>query len=224
MIVAIDGPAGAGKTTAARNLARRLGYLYLDTGATFRAVAWKALQKGVSLDDPQALERIAKQAEIGFSGDADQRVILDGEDVTTAIRAQEVTDASSQIAVYPEVRRPLMELWRAIGKDGGVVLEGRDIGTVVFPDAELKFFLVADPSTRAARRYRERAGEPGVTPEQVGRELARRDEVDRARRHAPMVKAPDAIRVDTSGLSPAETLDWLEREARARMGAGQDPL
>jgi cytidylate kinase len=89
MIVAIDGPAGAGKTTAARNLARRLGYLYLDTGATFRAVAWKALQKGVSLDDPQALERIAKQAEIGFSGDADQRVILDGEDVTTAIRAQE---------------------------------------------------------------------------------------------------------------------------------------
>jgi len=149
LIIAIDGPAGAGKTTAARGLAQRLGYLYLDTGATFRAVALKALRQGVDLDDPASLHQLALKSEIRFGGDQNERIYLDGEDVTEAIRTAEVAEAASRVAIYPEVRKPLMELWRRIGHQGGVVLDGRDIGTVVFPDAELKFFLIAEASVRA---------------------------------------------------------------------------
>ncbi len=217
LIIAIDGPAGAGKTTTARGLAARLGYFYLDTGATFRAVALKALRSGVDLGEPAALHDVAVQSEIRFGGHHNETIFLDGEDVSAAIRTAEVTAAASRIAVYPEVREPLMELWRRIGKDGGVVLEGRDIGTVVFPDAELKIFLIAEPSVRAERRYREQADLPGVTPEVVGEQLRRRDAVDRARQHAPLVKAPDAIEVDTSRLGAQETLSRLEREARERI-------
>ncbi len=217
LIIAIDGPAGAGKTTTARGLAARLGYLYLDTGATFRAVALKALRSGVDLEEPAALHDLAVQSEIRFGGDHNETIFLDGEDVNAAIRTAEVTAAASRIAVYPEVREPLMELWRRIGKDGGVVLEGRDIGTVVFPDAELKIFLIAEHSVRAERRYREQAGLPGVTPEVVGEQLRRRDAIDRARRHAPLARAPDAIEVDTSRLGAQETLSRLEREARERI-------
>ena len=226
LIIAIDGPAGAGKTTAARGLAARLGYFYLDTGATFRAVALKALRSGVDLEEPAALHDLAVRSDIRFGGDHNERIFLDGEDVSEAIRTAEVTAAASRIAVYPEVRQPLMDLWRRLGKDGGVVLEGRDIGTVVFPDAELKIFLVADPSVRAERRYREQAGVPGVTPEGVGEQLRRRDAIDRARHHAPLARAPDAIEVDTSRLGAEETLETLERKARERIsgraGSGLD--
>lgn len=217
LIIAIDGPAGAGKTTTARGLAARLGYLYLDTGATFRAVALKALRSGLDLGEPAALRDLAVQSEIRFGGDHNEKIFLDGEDVSAAIRTAEVTAAASRIAVYPEVREPLMELWRHIGQDGGVVLEGRDIGTVVFPDAELKIFLIAEPSVRAERRYREQAGLPGVTPEVVGEQLRRRDATDRARQYAPLLRAPDAIEVDTSRLGAQETLLRLEREARERI-------
>jgi len=217
LIITIDGPAGAGKTTAARGLAQRLGYFYLDTGATFRAVAWKARELGVSLEDAQSLGKIARESEIRFGGDHDQKIFLDREDVSAAIRTSDVTEGASRIAVFPEVRGPLMELWRRLGRDGGVVLEGRDTGTVVFPDAEVKFFLVAEESVRAGRRYRESAHEPGVTEERVIEELRERDRVDRARQHAPLVMAPDAIEVDTTGLGPAETLNRLEHEARARI-------
>jgi cytidylate kinase len=170
------------------------------------------------LEDARSLGEIARESEIRFGGDHKEKIFLDGKDVTVAIRTADVTEAASRIAIYPEVRGPLMEFWKRIGRGGGVVLEGRDTGTVVFPEAELKFFLVAQASVRAGRRYRERAGEPGVTEERVGEELRRRDEVDRARQHAPLVRAPDAIEVDTSGLTPHETLERLEREARARMG------
>ncbi len=217
LIITIDGPAGAGKTTAARGLAQRLGYFYLDTGATFRAVAWKARELGVSLEDAQSLGKIARESEIRFGGDHDEKIFLDGEDVSAAIRTSDVTEGASRIAVFPEVRDPLMELWRRLGRDGGVVLEGRDTGTVVFPDAEVKFFLVAEESVRAGRRYRESAHEPGVTEERVIEELRERDRVDRARQHAPLVMAPDAIEVDTTGLGPEETLNRLEHEARARI-------
>ena len=217
LIITIDGPAGAGKSTAARGLAERLGYFYLDTGATFRAVAFRARELGVSLEDASSLGKIARESEIRFAGDHNERILLDGEDVSEPIRTADVTEAASRIAVFPEVRRPLMELWRKLGQDGGVVLEGRDTGTVVFPEAGLKFFLVAEESVRAGRRYRERADEPGVTEKRVGEELRERDRVDQARRHAPLVKATDAIQVDTTGLDPEETLDRLEVEARARM-------
>ena len=217
LIITIDGPAGAGKTTAARGLAQRLGYFYLDTGATFRAVAWKARELGVSLEDAQSLGKIARESEIRFGGEHDEKIFLDGEDVSAAIRTSDVTEAASRIAVFPEVRGPLMELWRRLGRDGGVVLEGRDTGTVVFPDAEVKFFLVAKESVRAGRRYRERAHEPGVTEERVIEELRERDRVDQARQHAPLVRAPDAIEVDTTGLGPEESLTRLEHEARARI-------
>ena len=220
LIIAIDGPAGAGKTTAARGLAARLGYFYLDTGATFRAVALKALRSGVDLEDPAALHDLATRSEIRFGGDQNEKVLLDGEDVSAAIRTGAVTAAASRIAVYPEVRQPLMELWRRLGKDGGVVLDGRDIGTVVFPDAELKVFLVAEPAIRAERRYREQADEPGeqdLTPGAVLEQLRERDAIDRARRHAPLMKSADAIEIDTSRLGPEETVQRLEREARERI-------
>lgn len=220
LIIAIDGPAGAGKTTAARGLAQRLGYLYLDTGATFRAVAFQALRRGVDLDDPASLHQLALKSEIRFGGDQNERIYLDGEDVTEAIRTAKVAEAASRVAIYPEVRKPLMELWRRIGHEGGVVLDGRDIGTVVFPDAELKFFLIAEASVRAERRYLERANEPGITPEGVGEQLRRRDAIDSARPYAPLVRAPDAIELDTSRLRPEETLHRLEREARARISRG----
>ncbi len=217
LIITIDGPAGAGKTTAARGLAERLGYIYLDTGATFRAVALKARELGVSLEDAQSLGKIARDSQIRFGGDHNERIFLDGEDVSEEIRTTDVTEGASRVAVFPEVRGPLMELWRRLGRDGGVVLEGRDTGTVVFPDAGVKFFLVAEESVRAGRRYRERADEPGVTEKRVGEELRERDRADQARQHAPLMRASDAIEVDTTGLGLEETLNRLELLARARI-------
>lgn len=216
-IIAIDGPAGAGKSTAARQLARRLGLMYLDTGATFRAVAWKAIQTKVSLDDGPRLAELAETMELRFAGEHSQELFLDGENVTKIIRTQEVTAASSRIAVHPELRSVLVRLWRELGRDGGVVLEGRDIGTSVFPDAELKFFLDARPDVRAQRRYEERSAESGWTLESVTADLSRRDDVDRTREHAPLRRAEDAILVDTSELTPTDTLDRLEAEARRRL-------
>ncbi len=213
LIVAIDGPAGAGKTTATRNLARRLGYTYLDTGATLRAVALKALRSGADLDG-DAMVRLAREASIEFVGDEGERVWLDGEDVTAEIRTQEISTAASHISTHPEVRRALMGLWRTIGENGGVVMEGRDIGTVVFPDADLKFFLVARQEIRAERRYLEQQDRPRKSLGKVAEELARRDRADRTRQVAPLVRAADAIEVDTSLLTPEQTVDIMERQVR----------
>jgi cytidylate kinase len=223
-IIAIDGPAGAGKTTAARNLARRMGYDYLDTGATFRAVALKVIEQGIDLDDPrthgegsEAVADITRQCEIRFGGTSSERVYLDGEDITEAIRREDVSRVASRIAAAPEVRRILMRLWREIGKDGGIVIEGRDIGTVVFPEAEVKFFLIAREEIRAQRRSHELGGGRRIDAQRVALEMARRDEADRSRRHAPLARARDAVEVDTSELSREETADLLERETRARL-------
>lgn len=222
LIVAIDGPAGAGKTTAARNLARRLNYTYLDTGATFRALALKALKLGVPLE-ADAIVKLGRETSLELAGERGERVLLDGEDVTAEIRTQEISIAASHISTHPEVRRALMDLWRSIGENGGVVMEGRDIGTVVFPTADLKFFVVAKLEIRAARRYLEQQDRPRKSRQQVAGELARRDQLDRTRRHAPLVQAPDAIEVDTSLLTPEQTADFMERQARL-VSADNPPL
>jgi CMP/dCMP kinase len=216
-IIAIDGPAGAGKTTAARNLADRLGLVYLDTGATFRAVALKALRTGAALDDEAALVTLARASDIAFDGERFERILLDGEDVSRRIREQEVAIASSRIAVHPLLRALLVKLWRRIGARGGVVLEGRDIGTEVFPDADLKFFLDAQKDERAKRRYQERAEGEGPSLESVRLELAERDDTDRNRAHSPLRRAEDAILIDTTRLSPDATLEILLTEARKRL-------
>ncbi len=215
-IIAIDGPSGAGKTTAARNLARRLDYTYLDTGATFRAIAVKAIRSQIDIEEPAAVVELARGSELHFGGEEHERVFIDGEDVTAAIRTVEIAKMASKISAYPELRTVLTELWRQFGKDGAMVLEGRDIGTVVFPDADVKFYLSARPEIRAERRYRENpAG--GQSLEQVASEMARRDEADSTRQHAPLSRAPDAIEVDTSDLDIDGTTDELERLVRARM-------
>jgi CMP/dCMP kinase len=216
-IIAIDGPAGAGKTTAARNLADKLGLVYLDTGATFRAVALKALRTGVALDDEAALVVLARGSDIAFDGERFERILLDGEDVSRRIREQEVAIASSRIAVHPLLRSLLVKLWRRIGARGGVVLEGRDIGTEVFPNADLKFFLDAQKDERAKRRYQERAEGKGPSLESVQRELAERDGTDRNRAHSPLRRAEDAILIDTTHLSPEATLEILLTEAKKRL-------
>ncbi len=218
-IIAIDGPAGAGKTTAARNLAEHLDLVYLDTGATFRAIALKALREGVDLSDEAALTTLAENSDIRFASDRLERILLDGEDVSDAIRERAVANASSAVAVHPTLRAVLVELWRKIGENGGVVLEGRDIGTVVFPDAEIKFFLDARPEERAKRRFTEQSGKEDVTIERVTQDLEVRDKADRTRQHAPLRRAQDAIEVDTTHLTAAQTLNRLLEEAQKRLNS-----
>src|SRR5580698_990279 len=195
IIIAIDGPAGAGKSTIARSLAGRLGFTYIDTGAMYRAVALWALRASIDLDDMHRLEQLAKAADIAFDGD---RVILNGEDVTAAIREPGVSDAASKVSIVPGGRRAMREQQQKIGVSQSVVMEGRDIGTVVFPDAQVKIFLDADPETRAERRARETGDEVS----RVAQEIAERDQRDRSRTEAPLTQAPDAEYIDSSKLPP----------------------
>jgi cytidylate kinase len=209
IVIAIDGPAGAGKSTIARSLARRLGFIYIDTGAMYRAVALWALRAGIDLDDMHRLEQLALAADIQFDGD---RVMLNGEDVTAAIREPEVSDAASKVSIVPGVRRAMREQQRVIGASKSVVMEGRDIGTVVFPEAQVKIFLDADQETRAERRARE----TGAEVDRVAREIAERDQRDRSRTEAPLTQAPDAEYVDSSRLSAEEVEEAILRIIRRR--------
>ena len=209
IVIAIDGPAGAGKSTIARSLARRLGFTYMDTGAMYRAVALWALRAGIDLDDMHRLEQLALAADIQFDGD---RVALNGEDVTAAIREPEVSDAASKASIVPGVRRAMREQQRVIGASKSVVMEGRDIGTVVFPEAQVKIFLDADQETRAERRARE----TGAEVDRVAREIAERDQRDRSRTEAPLTQAPDAEYVDSSRLSAEEVEEAILRIIRRR--------
>ena len=197
MVIAIDGPAGAGKSTVARAVARALGIAYLDSGAMYRCAALAALRSGASLDDGEALGRLVRGLRIAV---ADGRVSLQGEDVTEAIRAPDVSAAASRVSVHPEVREALVERQRALIAAGDYVAEGRDIGTVVSPDATLKVFLTASDAERARRR----AAETGESLADVQAAQSLRDARDRGREHGALRPADDAVEIDTTGLSPDE--------------------
>jgi len=206
LIIAIDGPVGSGKSTLARRVADMLGYIYIDTGAMYRAVALKALRQGISLDAAEALEALASATRIDLRAqDGGQRVFLDGVDVTSSIRTPEVAQAASKVAVIPGVRHVLVAEQRRAGKQGGVVMEGRDIGSVVFPDAQLKIFLTASPETRAERRWREHQQKGDqIDLARTLEEIRERDRRDQERESSPLVRAADAVVVDSTAMEPEE--------------------
>ena len=216
MIIAIDGPAGAGKSTIARSLAQKLGFTYIDTGAMYRAVALWALRVGVDPDDLHRLDQLAKEARIEFAAGA-ATVLLNGEDVTAAIREPRVSEAASKISIAPGVRRAMREEQRRIGGAQSSVMEGRDIGTVVFPDAQVKIYLDAAPDVRAGRR----AAESGGELEEIARDLAERDHRDRTRAEAPLTQAPDAEYLDTTGLSLEEVEAAILKLVRDKTSNGK---
>lgn len=204
-VVAIDGPSGVGKGTVSRAVARALGYRHIDTGAMYRAVAWLALRQGVALDDEQAVTEVATRARLEVDSGA---VSVDGHDVTNAIRTAEMDRAAAGVARLPRVRAVLVERQRALGRDGGVVMEGRDIGTVVFPDAAVKIYLDASPDERARRRAADPAhAGPTRALSDVATALAARDQSDATRAVSPLVIAPDAVLVDTTGVAIEEVVD-----------------
>lgn len=220
LVIAIDGPSGAGKSTAGRALAERLGYVFVDTGAMYRAVALKALRAKLPLDDGAALAALAAASRIELVVEPDgQRVRLDGEDVSEAIRSREVATAASLVSVHPELRREMVARQRELGRDGGVVLDGRDIGTAVFPDADLKFFVDADAGERASRRQRELVA-AGVAAElpAIEREIRERDRLDASRADSPLVQASDARVLDTTALDPQAVLAAMLEAVAARLG------
>ena len=207
LIIAIDGPVGSGKSTVARRVAEMLGYIHLDSGAMYRAVAWKALSEHVPLDSPERLAALASSLRVDLAPrNGKQHVILDGEDITDWIRTPEVSHAASMVAVVPGVRHPLVSEQRRAGAQGGVVMEGRDIGSVVFPHADLKIYLDASPEARAERRWQElhekgEASDPLI----VLAGVLERDRRDRERKVSPLVRAADAVIVDNTAMDAEET-------------------
>lgn len=212
IIVAIDGPAGAGKSTIARHLARHFGLLNLETGAMYRAFALKALRGGLPLDESAALEALSQETTIRLEpGEEENRVLLDGEDVTGQLRNPTVTDAASRVSAIPAVRAWMVRLQQQLGAQGGIVMEGRDIGTVVFPRAEVKIFLDAAPEVRGLRRFDQLGDKPAQQPEEVIRDLRERDTRDRNRKDSPLRPAPDAVLLDSTYM----TLDEAVRAAES---------
>ncbi|BDV44114.1 cytidylate kinase [Geotalea uraniireducens] len=218
LIIAIDGPSGAGKSTITKQLADRLGYIHIDTGAMFRAVALAASRAGINVDDDAALAGLCRGMEISFVRDNGCcRVVANGEDVSAAIRTPEISLLTSAISARKVVRDFLLGLQRRMGCNGGVILEGRDIGTVVFPDAEVKFYLSASAEERGRRRWLElTARGEAISLEETIAAVVRRDRQDSGREHAPLKRADDAIDIDSTGLTIEEVLDRMEACVRDR--------
>lgn len=218
LTITIDGPAGAGKSTIASRLARKLGYANLESGAMYRALALKAIEWDISFDDETALLRLAQAAHIELEPTAHgNRVLLDGRDVTTRVRETDVTEGASRVSVHPEVRAWMVARQQEMGTGGGVVMEGRDIGTKVFPQAEVKIFLDADPVVREQRRLLQQHLR-GIEAQATAAEIRERDHRDRTRAASPLAPAPDALVLDSTQLSEDEVLHRVEELVRQRLG------
>jgi cytidylate kinase len=219
IIIAIDGPAGSGKSTLASRLARKLGYVNIESGAMYRALALKAVENDVSVDDEAALVKLAHESHIDLEPLRDgNRVLLDGEDVSGRVREQDVTEAASKVSVHPGVRAWMVARQREMGEQGGVVMEGRDIGTKVFPDAEVKIFLDAAPEVRGERRFKQDpVGMGERQPESVLKELRERDQRDRTRATSPLVPATDAVVIDSTRMGIEEVVARAEEIIEKRL-------
>ena len=219
LIIAIDGPAGAGKSTVARTVARRLGYLFINTGAMYRAVAWKALRQGVSLDDTKRVGQLAGESLIELAGNVDSlRVLIDGRDITGEIATPQISQAASVVSAIPTVRRALVARQQQMGRAGGVVIEGRDIGTQVFPNAEVKIYLDASSEARAERRFAEDAdrGVAVASLEQMKSEIEERDQRDKTRADSPLTQAEGAIYIDSSAMTIEEVVERILEIVKSR--------
>jgi cytidylate kinase len=220
LIIAIDGPAGAGKSTIASRLARKLGYVNLESGAMYRALALSAIEQDSSFDDEAALLKMAQESRITLERSVGgNRVLLNGKDISERIRQRDVTEAASRISVHPKVREWMVARQREMGIGGGVVMEGRDIGTKVFPDADLKIFLDADPVIREQRRLDQQQVK-GAPAQAMAAELRERDRRDRTRAASPLVAAEDAIVIDSTNLSEDEVLNRIEQLVAQRLAPG----
>src|SRR4029077_18222368 len=219
LIIAIDGPAGAGKSTIASRLARKLGYVNLESGAMYRALALKAIDRDISFDDEPALVKLAQESRIQLEPTiGGNRTLLDGSDVSSRIRERDVTEAASRVSVHPQVRAWMVARQREMGAGGGVVMEGRDIGTKVFPDADLKIFLDADPVIREQRRLDQQQVK-GASAQTMAAELRERDRRDRTRAASPLVAAQDAVVLDSTNMTEDEVLSRIEELVEERLAA-----
>jgi cytidylate kinase len=218
-IVAIDGPAGSGKSSVSRAVAQGLGYVYLDTGAMYRAVALKATRDGIDFADHQGLDKLCREIDLHFRTKGGfVRLFMGEEDISAAIRSPEMDMASSAVSAVPEVRKAMTQLQRRMGEQGPLVAEGRDMGTVVFPEAAFKFFLTADAGVRAERRFRERRNRgESITLEDVTKDLEKRDRQDSSRDIAPLKAAGDAVVIDTSSMTQDEVVETILCRVRSRL-------
>ncbi len=218
LVIAIDGPAGSGKSTIAGRLAKKLGYVNLESGAMYRALALKALEQQVSLDDSEALRALASVTVIELEPQAEGNcVLLDGRDVSQRIREGDVTLAASRVSIHPQVREIMVARQRQLGANGGVVMEGRDIGTAVFPNADVKVFLDADARVRAERRVAQNSTHTPEEAQRIIEDLVARDQRDRTRPVSPLVAAPDAVVIDSTNLAIDDVVSRVEKLARQRL-------